>query len=110
MDLWVAIYRETEDWPKREWYGLASQIRRAALSAGANIAEGSAKRGSREFSRFLDIARGSLTEVSHLLIAARAVGLLDEAALARLFELQASAARLTWLLLRRVRSAADLGR
>jgi four helix bundle protein len=103
MSLWVEIFRATEHWPKREWYGLAAQIRKAALSAGSNIAEGTGKRGPREMARYLDIALGSLSEVSHQLRAARAVGMLDEAEFERLSALQQSAGKLTWLLLASLR-------
>jgi four helix bundle protein len=71
FDAWKAahhlalrVYKVTDGWPQNERYGLTIQIRRAALSAPTNIAEGSAKRGSREFRRYLDIALGSLSEVS----------------------------------------------
>jgi four helix bundle protein len=63
----LQVYSVTERWPKSERYELTSQIRRASLSAPTNIAEGAAKRGRQEFRRFLDIARGSLSEVSYLL-------------------------------------------
>jgi four helix bundle protein len=53
-------------------------VRRAALSVPTNIAEGAAKRGSREFRRFLDIALGSLAELSYLLRFGRDYGLLTE--------------------------------
>ena len=59
----LQVYRATETWPKREIYGLSSQARRAAFSVAANIAEGVAKRGEREFRRFLDIAIGSSSEL-----------------------------------------------
>lgn len=98
MTLWVEVYRVTEHWPKREWYGLAAQIRKAALSAGSNIAEGTAKRGTREMARYVDIALGSLSEVSHQLRAARAVGILAEEEFSRLCATHQSAGKLTWLL------------
>ena len=72
-----AIYSSTEGWPKRELYGLTAQTRRAALSVPTNIAEGAAKRGPRELRRYLDIALGSLSELSYLLFFSKERGLLD---------------------------------
>jgi four helix bundle protein len=65
-DLTVAVYRVTQSWPGHEMYGLTSQARRAAYSTAANIAEGSAKRGSAEFRRYLNISLGSLSELSYI--------------------------------------------
>ena len=67
----LAIYDATEGFPKREWYGLAAQLRRAGCSVVLNLAEGSAKRGTREFRRFVDIALGSVAEVEIALRLAR---------------------------------------
>jgi four helix bundle protein len=72
----LAVYEVTEQWPGSEKHGLTAQIRRAALSAPTNIAEGSAKRGPREFRRYLDISLGSLSEVSYLLRFGRDRGIL----------------------------------
>jgi four helix bundle protein len=69
--LTLEVYRVTKKFPKDELYGLTSQARRAAFSSGANIAEGSAKRGPREFRRYLDISLGSLSELGHTLRIAR---------------------------------------
>jgi four helix bundle protein len=57
------VYRETRQWPAAEQFGLVAQTRRAAVSVTLNIAEGSARRGPREFRRHTSIALGSLAEV-----------------------------------------------
>src|SRR5437868_2835239 len=59
----LAVYEATENFPKREWYALAAQVRRCAISIPLNLSEGSAKRGRREFRRYVDIAIGSLAEL-----------------------------------------------
>ena len=66
-ELAVEVYRVTSTWPRQERYGLVAQVRRAAFSAPANIAEGSVRRGPREFRRFVDIALGSISEVEYTL-------------------------------------------
>jgi four helix bundle protein len=92
----LEVYRITEAWPLQEKYGLTTQIRRAALSAPTNIAEGSAKRGSKELRRYLDIALGSLSEVSYLLRFTRDRGILaaTDSILWTIFEIRAG--KLTW--------------
>jgi four helix bundle protein len=62
MDLVVAIYHLTDDWPPQERYGLTQQLRRSAVSVPSNIAEGQGRRSDREFVHFLRIAHGSLRE------------------------------------------------
>lgn len=79
FSLAVEVYRITAGWPRSELYGISAQARRAAYSAGANIAEGYAKRGSRELRRYLDISFGSLSELGFALLLAREVGLLPTA-------------------------------
>lgn len=70
----LRVYGWTEEFPKREVYGLASQLRRAAVSIPANIAEGFKKRGLKDKARFLNIAQGSLEEVRYYLILADDLG------------------------------------
>ena len=64
-------YKATNGFPKTEMFGMTSQIRRAAVSIAANIAEGCGKRGNGEFQRFLNIATGSASELEyHFLLVA----------------------------------------
>ena len=62
MELAELLYRETKVFPKEETYGMTSQIRRAAVSIAANIAEGRVRNTVGEFVQFLGIAKGSLAE------------------------------------------------
>jgi len=82
---------------------LTIQVRRAALSVPTNIAEGAAKRGCREFRRFLDIALGSLSELTYPLRFSRDLGLLTTESWAELEAVRDEAGKLTWQLYRRLR-------
>lgn len=73
----LEIYRASASFPKSELYGLVSQIRRAAVSAPANIAEGFKRQSKREKIRFLNIAQASLEEVRYYLILSRDLSYLD---------------------------------
>jgi four helix bundle protein len=64
----LQVYAKTAYMPKEEVFGLTAQIRRAAASAAANIAEGSSRTGDKEFGRFLQVARASVTEVEYFAI------------------------------------------
>jgi four helix bundle protein len=92
----LEIYRITEVWPPTERYQLTAQTRRAALSVPTNIAEGASKRGPREFRRYLDIARGSLSELAYLLLFSRDRGVLGKETFDKTKELTDKAGRLTW--------------
>jgi four helix bundle protein len=98
----LVVYRLTSTWPTHERFGLTSQLRRAAVSAPANLAEGSAKRGPREFRRSIDVALGSLAEVSYYLKLASDLGYLDKAEWGEVEALRDHAGRLTWGLNRAV--------
>jgi four helix bundle protein len=101
-ELVLAVYRITSKWPGREQYGLTSQARRAAYSAAANIAEGSAKLGSREFCRYLNISLGSISELSYVLLLARDLNYLQPDEWGATEALRDHAGRLTWGLYRSI--------
>ena len=99
----LAVYRSTLDWPAEERYGLVTQVRRAAVSAQLNLVEGAAKRGSKEFARFLDTANGSLAEVEYALRLAHDLGYLAEPEWRGLESLRDEVNRLYWGLYRAMR-------
>ena len=70
----LALYALTAKFPKQETYGLVAQMRRAAISIPANIAEGFRRRGKAEKARFLNIAEASLEESRYYLILAEDLG------------------------------------
>ena len=74
MQLTVAVYKLTRDFPREELYGLTSQIRRSAVSLPSNIAEGHGRLNTAEFRQFLGVARGSNCELQTQLEIARALG------------------------------------
>jgi len=77
VDLAVATYRATADYPREEIYGLTSQTRRCATSIAANIAEGYGRDSAGAYVQFLKTAQGSLKELeTHIIIASR-VGILS---------------------------------
>jgi carbamoyl-phosphate synthase large subunit len=96
-------------WPNSETYGLTAQARRAAFSAALNLAEGSAKRGAREFRRYLDMSLGSLSELACILVIARDVGVMGGSAFGEVEVLRDHASRLTWGLHRALRRQLAMG-
>jgi four helix bundle protein len=102
MDLAVAAYQTTRSWPKEELYSLTSQVRRAASSVPANIAEGFGRENRGSYQQFLRIAQGSLKELeTHLLIAQR-VGIASREAVAPLLAHSESVGKLLRLLIRKL--------
>ena len=67
----LSVYALTKEFPKEELFGITGQLRRAAVSIAANIAEGYSKRGERDKMRLLNVAQGSLAECRYFLMLAR---------------------------------------
>jgi four helix bundle protein len=90
----LIIYKHSRKFPSSELYGLTSQIRRAAVSISANIAEGSERQYKKEFMQFLSIARGSLAEVETYLMLSKDLGYLNEREFSELEEQRKEVGRL----------------
>jgi four helix bundle protein len=73
-ELVLTVYRFTESFPKSELYGLTSQLRRAAVSVAANIAEGFKKIGKADKARFMNTSQGSIEECRYYLILVKDLG------------------------------------
>jgi len=82
--LTLAIYKETNAFPKEERFGLRSQVRRASSSIPSNLAEGCGRRSDGEMGRFVQIAMGSGTELSYHLLLCRDLDILGTAEFSRL--------------------------
>ena len=82
----LAVYAFTAAFPRQETYGLALQMRRAAVSIPANIAEGFRRRSKAEKARYMNIAEGSLEECRYYLILAQDLGYGDTTKLATALE------------------------
>ena len=76
----LAIYQETRNFPRDEWFGIRAQVRRAAVSIASNMVEGSARRGAAEYGNFLNLSRGSAAEVAYLVRLALELGYLSATA------------------------------
>ena len=78
MELVELVYVATRDFPKHEIYGLANQMRRAAVSVPSNIAEGQARFSTRDFRHFLRLSRGSLAEMETQALIAQRLKYIDQ--------------------------------
>jgi four helix bundle protein len=98
----LATYEITKTFPASERFGLVSQLRRAAVSACANLAEGSARLGAREFAHFADTSRGSLAELDALFVLAKDLSYLP-GTYEEVQELHTRASKATFALIRALR-------
>jgi four helix bundle protein len=94
MDLVDLVYQATKTFPKEEMYGLANQLRRAAVSIPSNIAEGQGRQTAPDFLRFLAIGHGSLREAETQVMIARRQGYLTAEQEEALLNLSAETGRL----------------
>jgi four helix bundle protein len=102
--LTLDVYKVTKAFPRDEIYGLTSQVRRASVSVGSNIAEGACRNGDAEFARFLQMAAGSASEVEYQLLLARDLELLKSADYQRLSKAVVEVKRMLASLLQRLRA------
>ncbi|HEX7288037.1 MAG TPA: four helix bundle protein [Candidatus Angelobacter sp.] len=86
MEVWekahkltLQLYQRSRSFPKEEFYGLTSQMRRSAMSVGANLAEGCGRQTTPELARFVRIAMGSASELDYHLLLASDFGYLQSA-------------------------------
>ena len=105
-ELTLDIYKATERFPRAEMYGLTIQLRRAAISIGANISEGSARHSDAGMRQFLAIAHGSAAEVQYLLLVSMDLGYLPADAHESLVERARAVRRMLYRFVQRLSSAA----
>ena len=104
-ELTLFIYRETHSFPKDEIYGLTSQIRRAAASTAANIAEGWKRKYLNDRSHFLNMSEGSNEEVRYFVILSRDLGYLPDPSANMALDLADQVGAMLYSLIRSIKSA-----
>ncbi len=109
MGLAETVWRLSALFPAEERFGMTSQLRRAATSVPANIAEGAERHGTREFLQFLGIASGSLAETETFLLLAERLGLLPSNRVKDTLEQAATVGRLLHGLKRSLRERTRAG-
>jgi four helix bundle protein len=102
--LTLDVYRASMSFPRDEIYGLTSQMRRASVSIGANIAEGACRRDDVDFARFLQMAAGSASEVEYHLLLARDLSLLEDSDYQRLSDEAVEVKRMLASLMQKLRA------
>jgi len=95
-NLVLEIYKITKKFPTDEKFGVTSQLRRASLSIPLNIVEGYARRSSKEFRHFLNIALGSLAETEYLLELCTHLSYISETTYKKLEAIRTDCSKLIW--------------
>ena len=104
IELAGSVYDVTRSFPKEESFGLVAQMRRAAVSVASNIAEGAARHGPKEFTRFLYVALGSASELDTQIEISVAIGMGQQTRLRRVQEETSQVARMLLGLIRSLQS------
>lgn len=102
IELSVAVYRLTGQFPAEERFGLTSQLRRAAVSVASNIAEGYGRASRGEFRQFVGIARGSVLELQTQLVIAKELGFGKNLEMTKTEGLAEETGKMTWALLQKL--------
>jgi four helix bundle protein len=100
----LEVYKITRSFPSEERFGLTSQIRRAAVSIGSNLAEGRGRKSDSDFGRFIQIALGSTYELQYQLLVARDIGYIAELTYEPLNASYEEIGRMLWSLLTRTKA------
>jgi len=103
-ELAYQVSHATKHFPKKEMFGLTSQIRRAALSVPANIVEGYSRKGDKELARFINISLGSLAETKYLLYFSNRLGYFNGDAHEKLKTGYRSLGKLLWRFYQKVKN------
>jgi len=102
-ELALLVYRTTQSFPREEQFGLTAQMRRAAVSVASNIVEGCARQSEGDYIRFLDMAFGSLRELTYQASLAHRLGYVPNDAFQSLDAQCTSASKLLAGLIRALR-------
>lgn len=105
IELVTQVYAVTKVFPKDELYGLASQMRRSAVSIPSNISEGAARKSTKEYVQFLHIALGSASELDVQLIISRNLAYIDEPKFTKLSEEREEISMMLSGLIRKLKSS-----
>lgn len=104
VEMTLALYRLTEEFPKQEMFGLTSQLRRAGVSVASNIAEGWGRQSEGEYKHFLGMARGSNMEIQTQLLIASKLGFGDPEKLTLAEQLSHETGKMLVSLMKKIRS------